>query len=195
MLRSNVGGGAYVYAGPQTGLARQRYGNGVVFLLKNYKNIADPAFCNRNEMFGLTDAPLVREGGQTGSIKKQRKPLWSAVPSAMSGVDLFLGAFLLASLLLAAFFVTLLVALLVAFLIALFVALFVALLVTLFVTLLVAFLLAAFYLVLLATFFLHGSLGGNGNGENGRQGHKYHFFHNETVFKRFMFYVLSAAKI
>lgn len=150
-------------------------------------------------MFGLTDAPLVREGGQTGSIKKQRKPLRSAVPSAMSGVDLFLGAFLLASLLLAAFFVTLLgaflIALLVAFLIALFVALFVALLVTLFVTLLVAFLLAAFYLVLLATFFLHGSLGGNGNGENGRQGHKYHFFHNETVFKRFMFYVLSAAKI
>lgn len=142
-------------------------------------------------MFGITDAPLVRESGQTGSIKKQRKPLRSAVPSAMSGVDLFLGAFLLASLLLAAFFVTFLGA----FLIALLVAFLIALLVALFVTLLVAFLLAAFYLVLLATFFLHGSLGGNGNGENGRQGHKYHFFHNETVFKRFLFYVLSAAKI
>ena len=101
----------------------------------------------------------------------------------MSGVDLFLGAFLLASLLLAAFFVTLLGAFLI------------ALLVALFVTLLVAFLLAAFYLVLLATFFLHGSLGGNRDGENGCQSQKHHFFHNGTVFKRFMFYVLSAAKI
>ena len=89
----------------------------------------------------------------------------------MSGVDLFLGAFLLASLLLAALLVTLLVALL------------------------VALLLAAFYLVLLATFFLHGSLGGNRDGENGCQSQKHHFFHNGTVFKRFMFYVLSAAKI
>lgn len=109
----------------------------------------------------------------------------------MSGVDLFLGAYLLASLLLAALLVTLLGAFLVAFL----VALLIALLIALFVTLLVAFLLAAFYLVLLATFFLHGSLGGNRDGENGCQGQKHHFFHNGTVFKRFMFYVLSAAKI
>ena len=105
----------------------------------------------------------------------------------MSGVDLFLGAFLLASLLLAAFFVTLLGAFLV--------ALFVALLIALLVALLVAFLLAAFYLVLFATFFLYGSLGGNRNGEDGCESQKHHFFHNETVFKRFLFYVLSAAKI